>query len=72
MNNTKICPKCQHPMNLGFIAPRSVESSDITRWVEGEPERSFWKSLKVPPEKIFPVTTYRCVSCGFLEAYALR
>jgi predicted nucleic-acid-binding Zn-ribbon protein len=72
MNDAKTCPKCQHPMAQGFIDKRIPEPNYISQWVEGKPERSFWKGLKVSPEKSYPITTYRCVSCGFLEAYALR
>lgn len=71
MNDAKTCPKCQHPMNSGFITDRSPEDTLIRLWVEGEPQRT-WKGLKIPAEKSFPVTTYRCVSCGFIEAYAVR
>lgn len=72
MNDAKTCPKCQNSMKQGFIDDRTLERFYVSQWVEGEPERSFWKGLKVPPEKSWPVTTYRCVSCGFLEAFALR
>lgn len=72
MNDAKIFPKCQHSMSRGFIDDRSAEAYYVSQWVEAGPERSFWKGLKVPPEKCWPVTTYRCVSCGLLEAYALR
>jgi len=72
MNDAMTCPKCRHPMNRGFMVDRSAELNHVGQWVEGEPERSFFMGLKVPLEKSFPVTTYRCVSCGFLEAYARR
>ena len=72
MSDAKNCPKCQHLMSQGFIADRGADAYFVSQWVEGEPNRSFWLGLKVPPEKTLPVTTYRCVSCGFLEAYALR
>lgn len=58
-------------MDRGFIADQA-EGYYLSLWVEGEPEVSFWKGLKVLPEKSLVIATYRCISCGFLESYAPR
>jgi hypothetical protein len=42
----------------------------VNNWVEGAPEKSWWRVTKVPPEKCIPVGTFRCSACGFLESYA--
>ncbi len=43
----------------------------VDRWIEGLPKLSFWWGKTVPSGKEqIPVGTFRCQSCGFLEAYA--
>ena len=39
-------------------------------WVRGEPERSFWFGIKTKGKDKYPVRTFRCERCGYLEAYA--
>ena len=57
----------------GFIAGQHTHLEiSVSRWVEGEPEPSFFMGTRAPNEKSLHVTTYRCIACGFLESYALR
>ena len=42
----------------------------ISTWVEGSPEKSFWTGLSLKGRKMIEVQTYRCHRCGFLESYA--
>lgn len=42
----------------------------VSHWAEGEPKKSFWMGTKMPENKLIPIGTFRCNSCGFLEAYA--
>lgn len=58
-------------MQLGFI-PDYYHEYGVTpaKWVEGEPEKSFWTGAKVPKGKAHKVVTYRCTQCGYLESYA--
>ena len=39
-------------------------------WVEGPPTSSFWTGLRMRGRERLPVTTMRCIKCGFLESYA--
>jgi len=41
-----------------------------TKWVEGEPETSFWLGLKIKGRRTFPVFADRCPQCGTLELHA--
>ena len=65
------CPKCSRPMAAGYLLEqRHNERRDVTRWVEGAPERSFWRGLTIRQRRVLPVTTWRCERCGLLESYA--
>jgi Domain of unknown function (DUF6487) len=73
------CPKCQGEMEKGYIADfkegaGAIEGAGavVSRWVEGEPEKSFWTGVKLRDRKQKEIKTYRCVGCGYLESYALE
>ena len=61
------CPKCKHQMQEGF--PLDKGGMSVGEWVEGPPEYG-WLGLKWFRRKRVPITLYRCLSCGYLEAYA--
>jgi hypothetical protein len=65
-----VCPKCNGSMTCGFIADFTYGHIEVSSWVEGPPERSFWTGTKVPKEKRIPIGTFRCTACGYLESYA--
>ena len=65
------CPKCDGPMEAGFILDKShMNVPTVSEWLEGEPEVSFWSGLKTKNRERLAITTYRCERCGFLESYA--
>ena len=65
------CPKCDGNMVQGFIVDNAhMGARMVAHWVEGSPEKSFWLGTKVPADLCFPVGTFRCEKCGFLESYA--
>ena len=59
------CPKCQGPMQEGFIL-----SFTVSRWIAGSPEPSFWMGTKISGKQQHPIQSYRCTSCCYLESYA--
>lgn len=71
--NTKViqCPKCKGEMVKGYIADwKADDRRRVSNWVEGAPIKSFWYGTRVTKESCFPVGTFRCSVCGFLESYA--
>jgi hypothetical protein len=64
------CPKCQRGMEKGYIADFSDGDAVVSRWVEGEPERSSWAGTKMRDRRQMEIRTYRCLGCGYLESYA--
>lgn len=70
--NIPTCVKCAKEMELGFVLDRVMQGSYAagTEWADGEPETSFWTGVKLKGKKRYPVSTYRCPSCGYLESYA--
>jgi rubredoxin len=65
-----VCPKCQQPMVQGFQPDHTYGGVGVSIWVEGPPQKSFWKGTAAQWEKSIPVGTFRCSSCGYLECYA--
>jgi hypothetical protein len=64
-------------MEQGFVldnsyGPRTRISgySGVSQWAAGAPLKSFWSGTRLPDEKLIPIGTYRCASCGYLESYA--
>jgi hypothetical protein len=57
-------------MAQGFIVDYSQGVAQVSLWVEGPPEKSFWTGTKVPSDRRIPIGTFRCPSCGYLESYA--
>jgi predicted nucleic-acid-binding Zn-ribbon protein len=71
-NQQQLCSKCGNSMEAGFIVDHGhANSPQVETWVEGEPRKSFWSGLKISDRLQLPVTTYRCQTCGYLEAYAV-
>lgn len=71
MTAPKECLRCRGPMEPGFLLDRGHHHQAGTQeWVGGEPERSFWTGIKMKGKEKYPVRTFRCKRCGYLEAYA--
>ena len=64
------CPKCDGEMEDGFIADMTHGGVLPSKWVEGKPVKSFWTGTKIGNKETVEITTYRCISCGYLELYA--
>jgi len=64
-------------MDRGFILHREknvdkqiFESAPIL-WASGDPVMNRWTHhLKLKDKTIFPLITYRCTQCGYLENFA--
>lgn len=63
------CAKCSRAMIAGFVPDLSYASVFTGTWYEGAPEKNFLGNVKIKGEP-YPITTYRCSACGFLESYA--
>jgi hypothetical protein len=58
-------------MEPGLLLDKGHHSSlNVSEWLEGEPEKSFWTGLKTKGKERFAVRTFRCPKCGYLESYA--
>jgi len=64
------CPRCEQPMERGYMVDHSYGSAYPTAWVEGHPEWSRWSGLRLKGKVKVPVTTFRCPQCGRLESFA--
>jgi hypothetical protein len=68
-NKEHECPKCRARIEWAFIVGYShMNQMRVSNWVEGVPEKGWWLGLSVKDKRSLPVTTYRCVSCGYLES----
>jgi len=64
------CLKCNGRMEQGFVIDNTHGGRIVSQWVAGAPLKSLWQGTRVPHDGSIPIGTYRCSSCGYLEAYA--
>ncbi|MDQ3817209.1 MAG: hypothetical protein M3362_05905 [Acidobacteriota bacterium] len=57
-------------MEEGFIADVTYGGVLTSKWVEGSPEKSWWRGTKTTDKRQVEILTYRCAGCGYLESYA--
>ena len=69
-NEPMKCPKCSGAMVQGFIPDYTDGEALVESWLEGHPQKSYWRRTKAPLIKAIPIGTFRCEKCGFLEFYA--
>jgi len=73
MENELKCPKCTDDMKQGYILELGeAPLLSVSQWIAGPPVKSsfFGGGLKLNKEQ-YPIESFRCVSCGYLESYAL-
>ena len=71
LNPPETCPKCEGQMQEGFIPDKTHGGGQVvSRWIAGVPEWSFWQGTKISGKEQYPVQSFRCSRCGFLESYA--
>jgi hypothetical protein len=63
------CPKCNSPMQQGFVQDKGLNMRYVSQWAAGPPQKSFWLGTN-PPDNLIPIGAFRCKSCGYLESYA--
>ena len=66
------CPHCRERMEVGIMLDKSRNRIEITEWLEGTPETSFWTGLKTKGKARYTILSYRCPRCGLLQDYALK
>jgi len=65
------CAKCEGQMIRGFNLDRGADNTRYQSvWVEGAPESSLFRGVKLKGKPIYAVISYRCEKCGYLESYA--
>ena len=65
----KKCPKCGAEMEEGYVPDFGYGIVLVPRWFAGAAEISRWLGVKTRGKLGLPISTYSCVSCGFLESY---
>jgi hypothetical protein len=66
---SKPCAKCGGRMDQGFIPDATDNTTKVTNWVEGQPQKR-WYGLKTRGLRKLPIESWRCGRCGYLENYA--
>jgi RNase P subunit RPR2 len=64
-----ICPKCNTPMQPGFLPDNASAAVVVPTWIPGKPSVG-WFGVRLKGKRHYPVATYRCEKCGYLESYA--
>lgn len=66
------CAKCGGPMVEGYSVDRGPSTVVPGRWIEGPVERTMWGNADTSGRDCRTITLWRCVGCGYLEAYAIQ
>jgi hypothetical protein len=66
------CGKCSSDMEEGFVVDQAESTYSLEKWVAGNPEKNWLTGISLKGKVVYEVRTLRCVSCGFLESYALK
>jgi hypothetical protein len=64
------CSERRSPVRVARAGSECNHAQVVSQWAKGAPVKSFWTGTKVPDQGRLPIGTYRCSSCGYLEAYA--
>lgn len=64
------CTKCNGDTVEGFIPDQAYGAVARASFVDGDPEKSFWRGIKLEPGKMMPLSAVRCTRCGYVELYA--
>jgi hypothetical protein len=72
MPNELKCLKCTADMQQGYVLELGeAPLLSVSKWISGPPEKSFFLGLVLKDREQYPIESYRCVRCGYLESYAL-
>ena len=71
MPNELKCLKCTADMKQGYVLEITDGSMSATKWIAGPPEKSFFFGTNIADREQYPIESFRCVRCGYLESYAL-
>lgn len=64
------CVKCGGEMRQGFVVEVARSRAYPNTWIEGAPEEHYLRGLKMKGRDTYPISTFRCPACGYLESYA--
>ncbi|HEU0298518.1 MAG TPA: hypothetical protein VFR37_03670 [Longimicrobium sp.] len=67
---TPICPNCQRPLEGGYLLDDMGGSHEVSQWVEGAPEKSFWGTMKLKGRRKLTVYAWRCPGCTQVRLFA--
>lgn len=58
-------------MQEGFILDVADGGRKASSWICGPPETTTWSfGVKIKGKEQYPIWSFRCSKCGFLESYA--
>ena len=57
-------------METGFGVDKDSGSVQPSRWLQGEPESSWWQGTVAMGRECRSILMWRCTECGYLEMYA--
>ena len=66
--NQQHCPKCDGPMEQGFVIDNVRVAHGVSHSAPGMPQGSFLTGTK-SPTGMLPLAAFRCSSCGYTELY---
>jgi ribosomal protein S27AE len=66
-----ICARCGGEMQAGFVSEEADSRRAVAKWIEGDPQVPWTRfGVKIAERAQYPIQTFRCGKCGYLESYA--
>jgi hypothetical protein len=58
-------------MQAGFVLEEADSRRAVAKWIEGDSQVPWTRfGVKIVERAQYPIQTFRCVKCGYLESYA--
>lgn len=66
------CSKCNSDMEEGFLLEKGHHNTLSSQtWIAGKSDESSFFGMSLKGKVAYEVKTFRCISCGYLDSYAL-
>jgi hypothetical protein len=64
------CPRCDQPLQGGFVLNNTGKGLSVSEWIEGAPEKNFWTGIKTSGRRRIRMYAWRCPACAEVRFFA--
>ena len=66
------CSRCGAATEEGFVVDFAHNGARVSSWISGKPQYGIFGGTKVWSKEQYPIQTFCCTECGYLESYVSR